>query len=251
MNMVIENVRQLRHDADDSCPIGPDGKRQHTYDYREGGCRQVQEHRSDRQSGLGQSDDRLGHGHAARLRGGTIMAVQATYLGMPLSIDDLDGENLAYFRHCAEHDFHLQQCDDCKLLRYPPTTACPWCTCPKSDWAPVEGKGAVHSYDEVHHGIQPAFQARTPYLVLLVDLDTQKGKPTEHEALRVDRQPDHAGRQAGAARHGEAGRHRHAHAHGVHRCGARASRCRNGRSTRPRRSRPSRGAIRRNDRGQP
>jgi acetyl-CoA acetyltransferase len=41
MNMVIENVRQLRHDADDSCPVGADGKRQHTYDYREGGCRQV------------------------------------------------------------------------------------------------------------------------------------------------------------------------------------------------------------------
>src|SRR6266436_1356476 len=41
MNMVIENTRQLRHDADDSCPLGADGKRQHTYDYREGGCRQV------------------------------------------------------------------------------------------------------------------------------------------------------------------------------------------------------------------
>src|SRR5437763_1259366 len=41
LNMVIENVRQLRHDADDSCPVGPDGKRRHTYDYREGGCRQV------------------------------------------------------------------------------------------------------------------------------------------------------------------------------------------------------------------
>ena len=39
--MVIENVRQLRHGIDDSCPVGPDGKRQHTYDYREGGCRQV------------------------------------------------------------------------------------------------------------------------------------------------------------------------------------------------------------------
>jgi len=43
LNMVIENVRQLRHDVDDSCPIGPDGKRQHTYDYREGGCRQVKD----------------------------------------------------------------------------------------------------------------------------------------------------------------------------------------------------------------
>ena len=41
MNMVIENTRQLRHDADCSCPTGPDGKRQHTYDYSEGGCRQV------------------------------------------------------------------------------------------------------------------------------------------------------------------------------------------------------------------
>ena len=41
INMVIENVRQLRHDVDDSCPLGPDGKRQHTFDYAEGGCRQV------------------------------------------------------------------------------------------------------------------------------------------------------------------------------------------------------------------
>jgi acetyl-CoA acetyltransferase len=41
VSLVIENVRQLRHDADDSCPIGPDGKRQHTYHYHEGGCRQA------------------------------------------------------------------------------------------------------------------------------------------------------------------------------------------------------------------
>ncbi len=43
MNMVIENVRQLRHEVDDSCPVGPDGRRHHTYDYREGGCRQVRD----------------------------------------------------------------------------------------------------------------------------------------------------------------------------------------------------------------
>lgn len=43
INMVIENVRQLRHDVDDSCPIGSDGRRQHTYDYSEGGCRQVED----------------------------------------------------------------------------------------------------------------------------------------------------------------------------------------------------------------
>ncbi|QQS14707.1 MAG: OB-fold domain-containing protein [Rhodospirillales bacterium] len=113
------------------------------------------------------------------------MAINATYLGMPLEINDLDVENLEYFKHCAAHDFHLQRCDSCGLLRYPPTTACPWCASPKSTWTRVEGKGAVHSYSEVHHAIQPAFKAHTPYLILLVDLDAQKGKPTADEALRV------------------------------------------------------------------
>jgi len=113
------------------------------------------------------------------------MSISATYLGMPLEVNDLDVENLAYFGHCAQHNYHLQRCDACKLIHYPPTTGCPWCANPKSTWVPVEGKGAVHSYTEVHHAIQPAFKAFTPYLVLLVDLDTQKGKPSEHEALRV------------------------------------------------------------------
>ena len=39
MNMVIENVRQLRGTVDDYCPQGQEGE--HSYDYSEGGCRQV------------------------------------------------------------------------------------------------------------------------------------------------------------------------------------------------------------------
>lgn len=113
------------------------------------------------------------------------MAINTEYFGMPLGIADLDLENLAFFRYCAEHHFHLQACVECELFRYPPTTACPWCGCLESRWMPVEGKGAVHSYGEVHHAIQPAFRDHLPYMILLVDLDTQLGRPTEHEALRV------------------------------------------------------------------
>jgi acetyl-CoA acetyltransferase len=41
MNMVIENVRQLRGQADDYCPRWQEGI--HTYDYSEGQCRQVRD----------------------------------------------------------------------------------------------------------------------------------------------------------------------------------------------------------------
>ena len=128
----------------------------------------------------------LGYQHASRLRSVHPPAprqISSTFWTAP--VDDLDIENLEYFRHCAEHDFHLQACAQCGRLRYPPTTACPWCATLESTWKKVEGKGTVHSYSEVHHAIQPAFRGHTPYLILVVDLDTQKGEPTPDEALRV------------------------------------------------------------------
>jgi uncharacterized protein len=113
------------------------------------------------------------------------VGVEGDYLGMPLRIDALDQENLAFFRHCAAHDFRLQRCAACSLLRYPPTTGCPWCGKPEAAWTPVEGRGAVYTYAEVHHAIQPSFKDHLPYLILIVELDTQKGTPTEHDALRI------------------------------------------------------------------
>jgi uncharacterized OB-fold protein len=113
------------------------------------------------------------------------MPVRGEYLGMMLTIDDLDGENRAFFDYCAKGEFRLQRGRTSGLLRYPPTTACPWSGEREYDWVPVEGRGTVHSYGEVHHAIQPSFKDKVPYMILLVDLDTQKGQPTVHEALRV------------------------------------------------------------------
>jgi uncharacterized OB-fold protein len=113
------------------------------------------------------------------------VTVEGDYLGMPLRVEALDQENLAYFRHCAERRFHLQRCAACDLLRYPPTTGCPWCGAREAVWTAVEGRGAVYTYAEVRHAIQPAFKDHLPYLVLIVELDTQSGMPTKHDGLRV------------------------------------------------------------------
>jgi uncharacterized protein len=113
------------------------------------------------------------------------MSVAGQYLGMDLRIEAFDQENLAYFQHCAAGAFHLQRCGACGLLRYPPTSGCPWCSDPAAVWTPVEGRGEVHTYAEVHHAIQPGFRGHLPYLVLIVELEAQRGQPGAEDALRV------------------------------------------------------------------
>lgn len=104
---------------------------------------------------------------------------------MLLELNPLERHHVEYFDYCAKGEFHLQKCQACGLLRYPPGSACPWCARDDFEWTPVEGRGTVHSYFEVHHAIQPAFKPFVPYLVLLVELDAQNGIPTPYEALRV------------------------------------------------------------------
>lgn len=113
------------------------------------------------------------------------MALTGEYLGMSVHLDDLDQENQAFFSWCGKHELRVQECSGCGKKRVPPTTACPFCAHGESAWVPVSGKGTVYSYGEVHHAIQPAFRQFTPYLLLLVELDEQRGEPGEFDGLRL------------------------------------------------------------------
>lgn len=113
------------------------------------------------------------------------MPISGQYLGMALSIPDLDADNATYFRFCAQGELRLQRCTACRLVRCPPGSSCPWCMGNSFDWITMSGRGTVYSYTEVRHAIQPAFRAHLPYLALLVELDEQRCQPTEHEALRL------------------------------------------------------------------
>lgn len=113
------------------------------------------------------------------------MTLKGEYLGMPVAIPDLDDPNREFFTHCGGGTLHLQHCPACDLMRYPTTTACPWCARDAHDWKPVSGKGTIYSYSEVHHAIQPVFRKHCPYMLLLVQLDEQIDAPHEHDGLRM------------------------------------------------------------------
>lgn len=107
------------------------------------------------------------------------------HLGMELRVPDQDAVNTAYFAHCAAGRYSLQRCDGCHLLHYPPSAGCPWCGNAGYHWDEVDARGTVYSYSEVTHAVQPGFAPYLPYMVLLVELDTQRGQPTADEAIRV------------------------------------------------------------------
>ncbi|MDP6374441.1 MAG: OB-fold domain-containing protein [Pseudomonadales bacterium] len=112
-------------------------------------------------------------------------ALEGEYLGLKVYIDETDRENHTFFGFCGQHEVRLQQCVSCGLKRFPPTTACPFCAHGESTWEVVGGRGTVYSYGEVHHAIQPAFRTHSPYALLLVELDEQRGEPGDYDGLRI------------------------------------------------------------------
>lgn len=114
------------------------------------------------------------------------MSLKGEYLGMAVSIGEADRENYAFLSYCGKHELRAQQCASCGLKRLPPTTACPFCASPDATWEQLSGRGTVYSYGEVHQAIIPAFKPYTPYMLLLVELDEQRGDPGEFDGLRIE-----------------------------------------------------------------
>ena len=107
------------------------------------------------------------------------------YRGMTLIVPDNDSEWEEYYEHARAHRLVVRRCKACGLVRYPATHACPWCMDLGWTWQEVSGRGTIYSYEIVHHAIQPGSKEFTPYPVVLVELDEQRGRPTPDEALRI------------------------------------------------------------------
>ena len=113
------------------------------------------------------------------------MPQPVTYRGMSLIVPDNDTEWKEFYEHARAHKLVVRKCTACGLMRYPALHACPWCMDLGWSWQEVSGKGTIYSYEVVHHAIQPGFKDTTPYAVVLVELDEQRGTPTADEGLRI------------------------------------------------------------------
>jgi uncharacterized protein len=107
------------------------------------------------------------------------------YRGMRLDLGPGDPDLTPYFAAAGAGKLMLLRCGGCRLLRFPPGPACPWCGALASSWEEVSGRGVIHTYAVVHHVIQPGFSDWKPYVVAIVELDVQRGRPGPDDAIRI------------------------------------------------------------------
>jgi uncharacterized OB-fold protein len=102
-----------------------------------------------------------------------------------------DEQTRPYWEGARRGELVLQRCARCHTFRWYPRPTCHGCWSLDAEWAPVSGRGTVHSYVVIHHAFAPAFRDDLPYIVVVVDLAEGVRVPAtlkgcHPEAVRID-----------------------------------------------------------------
>lgn len=81
-----------------------------------------------------------------------------------------NADSKVYWEGAAQGNLVLKHCRGCGKHHFPPRHLCPFCWSDDLSWAPSSGAGVVYSFTVMHRAPMPAFAARVPYVVALVDL---------------------------------------------------------------------------------
>jgi uncharacterized OB-fold protein len=76
-----------------------------------------------------------------------------------------------FFAAAAQARLELQRCAACGRLWFFPRPACVACGSTDYAWIRASGRGRLHSFSIVRRAPTPAFAARVPYVVALIDLE--------------------------------------------------------------------------------
>lgn len=83
----------------------------------------------------------------------------------------VDSDSRPYWEAAARHEFRLPFCRDCEKHFFMPRVLCPRCHGDRVEWRAASGSGVIYSYTIARRPAGPAFAARVPYVVALIDLD--------------------------------------------------------------------------------
>lgn len=80
-------------------------------------------------------------------------------------------EMAPFWAAARRHELTAQRCLDCGTFRFPAREVCSGCLSRRVEWHRVSGRGRVFSVVVMHQASHPWFASRTPYAVVVVELD--------------------------------------------------------------------------------
>ncbi len=83
----------------------------------------------------------------------------------------LQGYTKEFYAWCKQRELRFQRCARCKTWRHPPRPLCNNCHSFETEWAPVAGRGRLHSWTVGVTPIGRVFAADVPYVAAVVELD--------------------------------------------------------------------------------
>jgi uncharacterized OB-fold protein len=106
----------------------------------------------------------------------------------PVPVSNYD--NAGFWEGCRNHELRIQRCLGCGHLRHHPRPMCPACNSLEYDWQRASGLGTLYTFTVVHRPTLPAFDAKLPYNVAVIQLDegpyvVSNVVECEPEALRI------------------------------------------------------------------
>ncbi len=104
--------------------------------------------------------------------------------GIPVPIPDED--NAPFWEGCRAHELRIQHCLRCGTAIHYPRAACHACQGLEFEYRVASGRGTVYSFIVAHQAFHPAFRDRTPYNVVLVELDDMPGVRLASEVVGVE-----------------------------------------------------------------
>ena len=86
-----------------------------------------------------------------------------------------DGDGQGFWEGALRGELRIQACGACGRLRFPPRPMCPHCRSTASEWKTMSGRGIIWSFVVPHPPLLEAYQAVSPYNVIVVSLDEDPG----------------------------------------------------------------------------
>lgn len=82
----------------------------------------------------------------------------------------IDDDGAPFWEYAARGELRVQECADCRELRFPPRPCCPHCHSFASTWRRMSGRGRIWSYVVPHPPLLPAYAALAGYNAIVVEL---------------------------------------------------------------------------------